>query len=59
MTELTYARLPLVIEEAILGDLSAGNYKTIRTCVSNEQGCLRRSDLNSASKSRTPRFHFP
>ena len=37
-TELTYTLgCHLVIEEAVLGDLSTGNYKTIREFVSNEQ----------------------
>ena len=38
-TELTYTLgCRLVIEEAVLGDLTTGNYRTIREYVSNEQG---------------------
>ena len=38
-TELTYTLgCRLFIEEAVLGDLSTGNYKTMREFVSNEQG---------------------
>jgi hypothetical protein len=38
-TELTYTLgCRLVIEEAVLGDLSTGNFNTIREFVSNEQG---------------------
>lgn len=38
-TELTFALgCRLVIEEAVLGNLSTGNYKTIKNFVSNEQG---------------------
>lgn len=38
-TELTYTLgCRLIIEEAVLGDLSTGNYKTMREFVSDEQG---------------------
>ncbi len=38
-TELTYTLgCRLVIEEAVLGDLTTGNYQTIREYASNEQG---------------------
>jgi hypothetical protein len=38
-TELTYTLgCRLFIEEAVLGDLSTGNFKTIREFVFNEQG---------------------
>lgn len=38
-TELTYTLgCRLVMEEAVLGDLSTGNYRTVRQFVSNKHG---------------------